>query len=199
VGFPFDLILPLRINLAQPPPDFSFRALARLKPGVTVAQANADIARMLPIYIERYVPNGAMDALHLQPAVRPLKEDVVGDVGQVLWVLLGGIGVLLLIACANFANLLLVRAEGRGQELAVRTALGAGWGHIARELMVESLTLSLLGGLIGLGLAYGGLKILVAHGPANLPRLNEITIDPTVFGFVLVHPLFRGCSLDWSR
>lgn len=188
---PIDLIVPLRIDFAQPPRDYSYRALARLKPGVTVAQANADIARMLPIYMERYGGH-QMDSLHLQPAVRPLKQDVVGDVGQVLWVLLGSIGILLLIACANVANLLLVRAEGRGQELAIRVAVGAGWGHIARSLMVESLMLSLAGGLMGLGLAYGGLRVLVSHGPATLPRLREITVDPHVLGFALAVSVISG-------
>jgi predicted permease len=190
-GFPVDLILPSRINLAQPPADFNYQALARLRPGVTVAQANADIARMLPIYMERYAGH-RMDALHLLPAVRPLKEDVVGDVGQVLWVLLGSIGILLLIACANVANLLLVRAEGRGQELAVRAALGAGWGEIARALMTESMTLSMPGGLMGVGLAYGGLRVLLTHGPANLPRLNEITIDLPVLAFAAATSIVSG-------
>ncbi len=162
-GVPIDLIVPLRLNLAQPPADYAYQALARLKKGVSVTQANADIARMLPVFLERYAGH-RMDALHLQPAVRPLKEDIVGNVGQVLWILLGSISILLFIACANVANLLLVRAESRGQELAVRTALGAGLGHIARVLMVESLTLSLLGGLFGLAVAYGGLQVLVARG-----------------------------------
>jgi predicted permease len=133
-----------------------------------------------------------LENLQLGPAVRPLKDDVVGNVGRVLWVLLGSISILLLIACANVANLLLVRAEGRSQELAIRTALGAGRGHIARVLMAESLTLSLAGGLMGLGLAYAGLRILVANGLANLPRLNEITIDLTVFAFALVASLVSG-------
>ena len=115
--------------------------------------------------------------------------------GRVLWILLGSISILLVIACANVANLLLVRAEGRGQELAVRTALGAGWGRIARALMVESLALGLLGGLIGLGLAYGGLRVLVALAPANLPRLNEITIDLAVFVFALVTSIVSGFAL----
>ena len=190
-GIPADLILPLQINLAQPPVDFNYAALARLKRGVTVAQANADIARMLPTYLEQYAGH-RMDALHLLPAVRPLKEDVVGDVGQVLWVLLGSISILLLIACANVASLLLVRAEGRGQELAVRTALGAGWGHIARGLMLESLTLSLAGGLIGVGLAYGALRVLLALGPATLPRLNEITIDLPVLVFAVAASVLSG-------
>jgi putative ABC transport system permease protein len=192
---PVDLILPMRINLAQPPPDFCCSALARLKPGITVAEANADVDRMLPVYLERYMrPAGGAqaDALQLRAAVRPLKEDVVGNAGQVLWVLLGSISILLFIACANVANLLLVRAETRGTELAVRTALGAGRGHLARGLIVESLTLSLIGGLIGVGLAYLGLRVLLAFPPANLPRLNEITIDLPVLGFAVAISILSG-------
>jgi putative ABC transport system permease protein len=185
---PTDLILPLQIDFAQPPPDFIYTGLARLKPGGTVAEANADVDRMLPIYLERYMRPAAgtmADALQLRAAVRPLKQDVVGNVGQILWALLGSISLLLFIACANVANLLLIRAETRGTELALRTALGAGPGRIARGLMVESLTLSLIGGLIGVGLAYGGLQVLLAFPPANLPRLNEIAIDLPVLGFAL--------------
>ena len=186
-GLPMDLILPERFNMAQPPANFCCTGLARLKPGITVAAANADVDRMLPIYLERYMrPNFAgADALQLRAAVRPLKDDVVGNLGQRLWVLLGSISILLLIACANVANLLLVRTETRATELALRTSLGAGPGRIARGLMVESLTLSLIGGLVGVGLAYGGLRLLLAYPPANLPRLNEITIDLQVLSFAL--------------
>jgi putative ABC transport system permease protein len=188
---PIDVIRPLRINLAQPPRDWSYNAVARLKKGATVAQANADIGRMLPTFMERYGGH-QMEPLHLQPAVGPFKEDVVGNVGEVLWVLLGSIAILLLIACANTANLLLVRAESRGQEFAVRAALGAGWGRIARSLIAESLTLSLTGGLIGVGLAYGALQILLAHGPATLPRLEEITIDLPVLAFAALTSIVSG-------
>jgi putative ABC transport system permease protein len=188
---PVDLILPLQLNLGQPPPDFGYSALARLKPGVTLAQANADVARMLPIFKEKYAGT-RMDALRLLPAVRPLKEDVVGNVGGLLWVLFGGIGIVLLIACANVANLLLVRAEGRGQEFAVRTALGAGWRTIARALIVESVTLSLAGALVGIGLAYGALQALLAYGLTNLPRQNEIAIDLPVLVFAVAMSIVSG-------
>src|SRR5688572_1902473 len=190
-----DLILPMHYNLAVPAPDFCCVGLGRLKPGFTAADANADVDRMLPIYLERYMrPAGGAqaDALQLRAAVRPLKDDVLGNVGQILWPLLGSISLLLLIACANVANLLLVRAETRGAELALRTVLGAGPGRLARGLMVESLTLSLIGGLIGVGLAYGGLRVLLAFPPANLPRLNEIAIDLPVLGFALGVSVLAG-------
>jgi predicted permease len=195
VELPMDLILPMRLNLAQPPPDFCCSALARLKPGITVADGNADVDRMLPVYLERYMrPAGGAqaDALQLRAAVRPLKEDVVRNVGQILWVLLGSISILLLIACANVANLVLIRAETRATELALRTALGAGRGRLARGLIVESLTLSLIGGLIGVGIAYGGLRALLAFPPTNLPRLNEITIDLPVLGFAFGVSVLSG-------
>ena len=193
-GLPMDLILPMRLNMAPPRTSFCCIGLGRLKPGVTIAEANADIDRVLPVYLERYMrPNFAgADALQLKAAVRPLKEDVVSDVGQVLWVLLGSISILLLIACANVANLLLVRAETRGTELALRTTLGAGPGRLARGLMTESLTLSVIGGLIGVGLAYGGLRVLLKFPPANLPRLSEITVDLPVLGFALGVSVLAG-------
>jgi predicted permease len=191
---PMDFILPMRFNMAAPPANFCCTGLGRLRPGITVADANADVDRMLPVYLERYMrpyfPEA--DALQLRAAVRPLKEDVVGNLGQILWALLGSISLLLLIACANVANLVLIRAETRAPEIALRTALGAGPGRLARGLMVESLTLSLIGGLIGVGLAYGGLRVLLAFPPANLPRLNEIAIDLPVLGFALGVSVLSG-------
>jgi predicted permease len=129
---------------------------------------------------------------HFGPSVRPLKADVVGDIGEVLWVLMATIGVVLFIACANVANLMLVRAEGRQQELAIRAALGAGWPRIARELLVESVALGVAGGMLGIGLAYAALKVLVATGPANLPRLEQVSIDPAVLLFTLAISLLAG-------
>jgi putative ABC transport system permease protein len=177
--------------------NFSYQAVARLKPGVTLAQANADVARMLPMYTKKFpAPPGfsvkMFEDAKIGPNVRPFKQDLVGDIGNVLWVLMGTIGMVLLIACANVANLLLVRAEGRQQELAIRAALGAGSGRIARELLFESVTLGLLGGVLGLGLAYGALRVLVALAPANLPRVEDISIDPLVLLFTLVVSLVAG-------
>ncbi|HUA17576.1 MAG TPA: ABC transporter permease [Bryobacteraceae bacterium] len=193
-----DLILPMRFDrnkifLGQ----FSYQGIARLKPGITLQQANADVARMLPIWIRSWpTPPGFSRALfenaRFAPKLQPLQQEVVGDIGATLWVLMGTLGLVLLIACANVANLLLVRAESRQQELAIRAALGAGWERIAREMLLESLTLGVLGGVLGLALAYAALRVLIAKGPQTLPRLNEIGIDPLVLGFTLALSLFAG-------
>src|SRR5688572_20665921 len=184
-----DIILPQRFEPAQLLPNdaHAYIGIARLKSGVSLAQASADVARMLPIWIaERGTSSTVLLAARFAPALRPVKQDVVGDVGPVLWVLMGTIGIVLVIACANVANLLLVRADGRRQELTVRAALGAGWLHIARHLLAESMVLGAVGGALGLGLAYAGLQLLIAIGPANLPRLSEISIDARVLAFTLV-------------
>jgi putative ABC transport system permease protein len=193
-----DLLLPLRFDRSKVHlGNFSFRGIARLKPRVTLAQANADVARMLPIVNLKFTPPPGFSAkmfaeAGIQAAVRPLKNDVVGELGKVLWVLMGSIGVVLLIACANVANLLLVRAEGRQQELAVRMALGAGSRRIAGVLLTESVFLGLLGGIVGLGFAYLALRVLVASAPAYLPRLDEISLDAVVILFTLALSLVAG-------
>jgi predicted permease len=124
--------------------------------------------------------------------LQPLKDSVVGEVGATLWVLMGAIAIVLLMACANVANLLLVRADGRRRELAIRAALGAGGTRIARQLLVETLLLSMLGGAVAVVLAYGALQALVAIAPANLPRLPDISIDPVVLGFAAAVSLLSG-------
>ena len=166
---------------------FGLQGIARLKPGIPIAQANADVKRMLPIWEDSW-PSGipGFDSHFYEkvwkvaPAIRPLKQEVIGNVGNVLWVVMGTIGLVMLIACTNVANLLLVRADGRQQELAVRAALGAGRGRIAWELLLESVALGLIGGVIGIGIAYEGLRLLAAIGPANLPRLSEISLDARI-------------------
>ncbi len=193
-----ELILPQRLDrnkifLGQ----FSYQGIARLKAGVTLQQANADVARMLAVWLKAWpTPPGFSRALfenaRIGAKLQPLKQEVVGDIGATLWVLMGTIGLVLFIACANVANLLLVRAEGRQQELAIRAALGAGWGRIARELLLESVTLGVVGGALGLALAYAALRMLVAMGPATLPRLSEIGIDPLVLEFTLAVSLLAG-------
>ena len=202
-GFSFlgrqpQLLLPLRLNRAEVfIGNFSFQAVGRLKPGVTLEQANADIARMIPFVIERFpLPPGftrqMFDEVRLGPLVRPLEEDVIGDVGRVLWVLLGTVGLVLLIACANVANLFLVRAEGRQQELAIHAALGAGTRRVAWELLSESLALGVLGGIVGVLLASIGVRLLVNSAPEGLPRVEDIGIDPIVLLFALAISLGAG-------
>lgn len=194
----FDLVGPLafergKLILAG----FGFHGIARLKSGATIADANADITRMLPIWMDSW-SNGPGTNPHIYetwkitPMLRPLKQEVIGNVGELLWVVMGTIGLVMLIACANVANLTLVRVEARQQELAVRAALGAGWTRIARSLLVESAMLGLMGGVIGIGLAYAGVRFLVTIGPANLPRLDEISIDARTLGFTLVLSVLSG-------
>ena len=177
--------------------NFSYEALGRLKPGATLEQLNADVARMLPIVMNTFpAPPGfslkLFEGAHIGANVRPLKRDVVGDAGSVLWVLMGSIGMVLLIACANVANLLLVRVEGRRQELALRAALGASWGRIAAELWLESLSLGFLSSLLGLGLAWGALRALVVMAPAGLPRIHDIGIDGPVLLFTAAIAVFTS-------
>jgi putative ABC transport system permease protein len=193
-----ELILPQRFERSEVfLGDFSYQGIARLKPGVTLAQANADQARMLKIWLSAWPPTPGFPLALFQnakigPKMQPLKQEVVGDISATLWVVMGTLLLVLLIACANVANLMLVRGESRQQELAIRAALGAGWGRIARAMLLESLTLAVIGGALGLGLAYAALRILVAKGPATLPRLAEIGIDPLVLAFALGVSLFSG-------
>ncbi len=191
-----DVYLPFRFDRAQAfVGNFSYQALARLAPGATVEQANADMERMLPIAFERF-PGPFTLAMARQAGfganAHPLIEDVVGDVGNVLWVLLGTVAIVLLIACANVANLFIVRAEGRQREMAVRTAMGAGRSQITGQLLLESLVLGVAGGALGLLLAFVGLRALVAMAPANLPRLHEIGLDPIVLAFTVGLSLLAG-------
>jgi predicted permease len=192
------LVLPFRFNRTElHVGNFSYQGIARLKPGMSIEQANADVTRLIPIVPERFpMPKGftrkMLDDVKISANVRPLSVDVIGDIGRVLWVLLGTVGLVLLIACANVANLFLVRAEARQQELAIHAALGAGSRRIAWELLSESLALALAGGLVGLGLSYAGLRVLVANAPAGLPRLTEIGIDPLVLLFTLGISLVAG-------
>jgi len=177
--------------------NYSYEGVARLRPGMTLAQANADVARLLPVVKTSFPPPPGFslklfDDAKIGPNVRPLKHDVVGDVGKVLWVLMGSIGMVLLIACANVANLLLVRVEGRRQELALRAALGASRGRIAAELMLESVALALMGSLLGLGFAWAALRVLVKIAPAGIPRINDIGIDGPVLLFTLGAALFSA-------
>ncbi|HTC89607.1 MAG TPA: ABC transporter permease, partial [Bryobacteraceae bacterium] len=198
VNAEFDLIVPVtfdrgKLILAG----FGFQGIGRLKPRVTIAQANADLARLLPVWMTTWSngpgTNGKIyETWRITPALRALKQEVVHNVSDVLWVVMGTIALVMLIACANVTNLMLVRAEARQQELAIRAAIGAGWGRIVRGLLVESVMLGLGGGALGIGVAVAGLRLLAAIGPANLPRISEISLDATALGFTLGLSLLSG-------
>ena len=184
-----DLLIPLRFDRAKTNLGvFTYRGVARLKPGVTLKQATADFARMLPLVLRRFPPPGGysvkmFEDARIAPNLRSFKDDLIGDIGRTLWLLMATVGIVLLIACANVANLLLVRTEARQQELAVRAALGAGTGRIARELLLESITLGTIAGVAGLGLCWAALKLLVASDLVHLPRSENIKIDAWVLLF----------------
>ncbi len=184
-----DIIIPVRMDPArQAHGIYSWQMLARLKPDVTLTEAQADLDRIRPIWADAWPLFPGMTAeqfanWRMRPVVLPLLDDLVGGVSSMLWVLMGAIGAVLLIACANIANLMLVRADARRPEFAVRAALGARPARIAGELLVESLVLGAAGSVVGLALAYTGLRALVALGPSDLPRLQEIAVYPPVLAF----------------
>ena len=194
----FDLLLPLALDSAhQKLAPFGYDGIGRLKPGISIPEADADIARLIPVWMDSW-SNGPGTNPHyyriwrITPNFHSLKQQVIGNVSGVLWVVMATVGLVMLIACANIANLLLVRAESRQHELSVRAALGAGRLRIARELLLESVALSLTGGVISIGVAWAGLSLLVAIGPANLPRLAEITFDARSLAFTFMLALFSG-------
>lgn len=198
LNYDFDLLVPLAFDpVKEPLAGFAYRGIARLRPGVTLAQANADVAALLNVWMDSW-SNGPGTDPHwylrwkIAPALQPLKEFMVGGIDTVLWIVMATIGVVMLIACTNVANLLLVRTDARQQELAVRTALGAGRWRIARELLLESLTLGLLGGFVGVAVAYGGIRLLTTVGPAQLPRLGEISLDGWSVGFTVLLSVLSG-------
>ncbi len=198
VGQDFDVLVPFAFDRnKQQLAGFGYQGIGRLKPGVTIPEANADLARMLPIWMDSFSNGPGTDShwylkWRITPNLHPLKQEVIGNVGSALWVVMGTIGLVLLIACVNVANLLLVRAEARQLELAIRAALGAGRARIARELLFESVLLGLIGGMLGIAVAAAGLRLLVSIGPANLPRLNEASLDSGSLLFTLVLSLLSG-------
>ena len=166
--------------------------VGRMKPGVSIRQANAELNTLLAqwgqVTPNTHVPHPVNHRLQYAS----LQSDVVGNIARALWVLQVAVGFVLLIACANMANLLLARAESRHREFAIRTALGAGRGRLLRQFMAEGITLAILGGAAGLALAYAGLKALIAGNPNSLPRAAEIGLDLSVVVFTVLVALLTG-------
>jgi predicted permease len=184
---PTDLWLPFQFDLNTQDQANYFTVAARLKPGITMGQANAQLKLAADEYRRTYGARamGPQDGF----SVVSLQEAMIGDTRTSLWVLMGAVGIVLLIACANVANLMLVRATGRKRELATRAALGAGRGMIVRQLLTESLALSLTGGALGLVLGVVGVRVLLAIAPGGIPRIGEngsaVTPDWHVLLFTL--------------
>ena len=192
------LILPMRFDRSTLfVGNIGYDAVARLKDGITVEYATADLARVLPMAWEKF-PGGPVssssNSSQYSPVLLLLKDDLVGSMANLLWILLGGVGVVLLIACANVGNLFLIRSKGKEREMAVRTALGASRNRIGWEYLKEGLLLGVLGGLAGLALSYGGLRALVALGPSALPRFEEVSLSPSVLLFTLAVSLGTGVT-----
>lgn len=187
-----DIWLPFQFEPISQDLNSDFLVAAMLKPGITVAQANAELMAATPEYRQEF------PKINFQPhfAVGPLRDSIIGDARNSLLVMLGAVGLVLLIACANVANLLLVRATGRKREFAIRSALGAGRARIVRQLLTESVLLSLAGGILGLALGFVGVRALLAISPAGLPRIGEdgsaIGMDWRVLAFTLAVSLLTG-------
>ena len=166
----------------------SMNVVARLKPGVTLAQARTEMSAIA----QRIATAYPADQTGFTTTVRSLSDDIVGDARTPLFVLAGAVGFVLLICCVNVANLMLARATGRQKEIAIRSAIGAGRKHIVRQLLAESLVLAVLGGATGLLLSTWGVELLVALGPRELPRLNELAVNGRVAAFAVAVSMLTG-------
>ena len=186
-----DLWLPFQFDPASTDMNVAYFVTGLLQPGVTVAQANAALAAATPEYLREYPKSWNP---HFR--VGPLFDSIIGNARNSLLLMLGAVGLVLLIACANVANLLLVRATIRKREFAIRSALGAGRARIMRQLLTESVLLSLAGGVLGMALGFAGMRALLAVSPAGLPRIGEhgsaVSIDWRVLGFTLGISLLTG-------
>jgi predicted permease len=187
-----DIWLPFQFDPNSQNQGHFFLAAGRLKPGVTIDQANAQLKLAAQEFLRRYPDYNPSNGF----AVQPLRDSIVSGVRSSLFVLFGAVGFVLLIACANVANLLLVRATGRKREFAIRIALGARRADIIRQLLSESILLSFTGGILGLILGYAGVRWLLSINPGNIPRIGEtgagVGIDWRVLTFTLLVSLFTG-------
>src|SRR5262249_40828326 len=191
---PADIWLPLQANPNSTNQGHYLRAAARMRPSVTLAQAQAAMKQAAEEFRRKF-PGPLMDAHESATAV-PLRDTVVAGVRSALLILLGAVGFVLLIACANVANLLLARATSRKREIAIRASMGAGGGRIISQLLMESVLLSMIGGVLGLGIGFAGVKTLLTLNPVDLPRIGEhgaeVGLDGRVLLYTLLVSLFTG-------
>lgn len=188
------LWLPRQLDPNDPfPGGFNYDAVARLKPGATVAAAQREFATVLPRVVDvspMLAPGVPMRMLLDQakpvPRLVPMRDDLVGDISRTLWMVAATAALVLLVTCANVANLLLVRADGRHRELSVRAALGAGQARVLAHFFTESGVLTAISSLLGLGAAAVAIRLLVTAGPAEIPRLAEVRVDASVVGFTII-------------
>jgi predicted permease len=174
----FQPLAPTERDLNADMGNFNYKAIARLKPGATLAQANAELEALQKAYtLSAHLP------LHFGIALTPLTKDVASGVSGALWLLFAAVGAVLLIACVNLANLQLARAVNAERETAVRAALGASRGQLVRSRLAESLVLAFVGGAAGIALAFAGVRLLIALAPGNIPRLDEVRISLPVLVF----------------
>ena len=185
-----DLWMPARFNPASPPTgNFGWSGIGRVKPSVTPERAVSDLAPLVARAMQEYIKSDNYRAFlkegNYRPVVRSMKEDITGNVREPLWILLGTVGIVLLVACGNVANLCLIRAEARQRELAVRLALGGSRSGLIRKLLVEALVLSAIGGAIGVGLAAVTMPLLLSLAPSSIPRLDQVQLDPIVLAVAI--------------
>jgi predicted permease len=174
----FEPLAPSEYDLNRDMGNFNYKAIARLKPGVSLSQANAELEALQKAYsLSAHLP------FHFGIALTPLEKDVASGVSGALWLLLAAVGAVLLIACVNLANLQLARAVNAERETAVRAALGASRSQLVRSRLAESLVLAFAGGVAGTALAFGGVRLLLAWAPANIPRLDEVRVSLPVLAF----------------
>ena len=190
---PPDVYVPFQLDPNSEDRGHFFNVAARLKPGVTLAEANAQIQASYEGYARKW-PNDIRGRAGFR--VQPLQDAIVGGVRNSLLILLGAVSFVLLIACANVANLLLARATGRKREIAIRAAVGAGRGRIVRQLLTESVVLSLAGGVLGVAAGYAGIRVLLSLSPGNIPRIgldgSNVSLDWRVLGFTLALSMLTG-------
>jgi predicted permease len=193
---PVDVWRPMGLDSTRRPINSHYlNTVGRLRPGVTPLDAQTELAaliRRFPAEMPSAYSAAFLESTGFTPRVTPLRDKIVGDVGRILWILLSSVGLVLLIACANVANLFLVRAESRRREIAIRSALGAERSHLAWHYVTESLMLALMAAAVGLAFAYGVLRVLLAVAPAGIPRLAGLHIGQSSVVFAGVIALIAG-------